>query len=374
MGHLILSTAIGGFGAHPGAAGDARLLVSVAHYRRLLTAADTAGLTFVLLDDGRAVVGERPAPQLDPLAVFARLAFETHHIGLAAAVPTTYSEPFHVSRELATLDFVSSGRAAWSVTTTAGDEAAANYGRDRAPSDTERRSRAHEFVAVSRKLWDSWEDNAVIADRERGLYVDPSKLHHIDHVGPHFQVRGPQITYRPPQGHIVVIQDDAGDPAVTPSAHVGDVLLVHQPTPETARAAAEAYRAAAYSAGREIRVLQRVLVILGATASEAQARAAALDAAAGDLHAPNALRLVGTAAETADELERWFHAGAADGFHLLPATIPGDVEAIISQLAPALRERGLLDPNPSGTLREQLGLPRPDSQFADAPSEAFTAY
>jgi N-acetyl-S-(2-succino)cysteine monooxygenase len=199
---LILSVAIGGFGAHPGADGDAQALVSVANYRRLVQAAEAARLDFVLLDDSRALPSGRAFGRLDPLAVLSRLAPETRNIGLALAKPTTYSEPFHVSRELATLDFVSGGRAAWSVTTTASDAEARNFGEERARPASLRRAIAEEFVEVSRKLWDSWEDDAVIADRERGLYLDPHKLHHINHAGAHFQIRGPQITYRPPQGHV----------------------------------------------------------------------------------------------------------------------------------------------------------------------------
>jgi alkanesulfonate monooxygenase SsuD/methylene tetrahydromethanopterin reductase-like flavin-dependent oxidoreductase (luciferase family) len=372
---LILSAAISGFGAHPGATGDARDLVSVAHYRRLVRAAAAGQLDFVLLDDARAIPAGRIVGRLDALSVLARLAPETPQIGLAIGVPTTYSEPFHVSRELATLDFVSGGRAAWSVTTTPSTQEAANFGRDQAPPANARRARAEEFVEVSRKLWDSWEDDAVIADRASGRYLDPAKLHHINHVGPHFQVRGPQITYRPPQGHVVVIQDDQGDPAVVPSAALADVLILHHETLAEAQAAYAQHQGVAAAAGRTVRVLQRILPILGATEVLASVRAAELDAAAGGVPTPHALRLVGTPAQVAEQLADWFAAGAADGFHLLPATLPEGLEVITGELVPELQRRGLFRSAYAGTtLRDQLDLPRPLSQYAGTTSEAFTAY
>jgi alkanesulfonate monooxygenase SsuD/methylene tetrahydromethanopterin reductase-like flavin-dependent oxidoreductase (luciferase family) len=276
---------------------------------------------------------------------------------------------------LATLDFVSGGRAAWSVTTTATDLETANYSREHAPPADERRSVAEEFVEVSRKLWDSWEDDAVITDRDLGLYIDPHKLHHINHVGPHFKIRGPQITYRPPQGHVVVIQEQQHDPAVVPSAAVGDVLILHHETLEAARVAYAALQQEALAAGREVRILQSVLLILGANEAEAQARATQLDAAARGATPPPALRIVGTAAQVADLLATWFTAGAADGFHLLPATLPEDLEALTRDLVPELQRRGLFRTAYTGqTLRENLGLSRPLSQYAGAPSEAHTAY
>ncbi len=370
---LILSASIDGFGALPGVSGDPRDLVSVAHYRRLVQAAEAGLLDFVLLDDARALPEERRAGRLDALSALARLAPETRHVGLAISVPTTYSEPFHASRELATLDFVSGGRAAWNVTTTASDQEAANYGRASAPPAGERRARAEEFVEVSRKLWDSWEDDAVIADRERGLYLDPGKLHHINHAGAHFQIRGPQITYRPPQGHIVVIQSDQDDPAVVPSPELADVLILHHPTLDQAQTAYARAQAQAASAGRTVRVLQRVLPILAAT--EAAARERAARPAAGGAAQPRALRLVGTAEQVADELARWFNSHGADGFHLLPATLPSGLEELTGALVPELQRRGLFRSAYAGrTLREHLGLPRPASQYAGAGSEAFTAY
>lgn len=373
---LILSVSISGFGAHPGATGAAQRLTTVDHYRQLIQAAERGRFDFVLLDDARATPQDRSFGRLDALSVLSRLAPETQRIGLALSKPTTYSEPFHVSREVATLDFISGGRAAWNPTTIASDAEARNFGHDTALPAEQRRALGTEFVEVSRKLWDSWEDDAVIADRERGLYIDPHKLHHINHVGEFFRIRGPQITYRPPQGNLVVIQVDHGDAGEPLSATVADLLILHHPTREAARQAYLEHTAAAATAGRTIRMLQRILPILGASEAQAHERAAALDEAAPPASAaPYALRFVGTPVQLADQLEDWFRAGAADGFHLLPDVLPDGLDALVATLAPELQRRGLLRREYAGrTLREHLRLPRPLSQYAGAPSEAHTAY
>jgi alkanesulfonate monooxygenase SsuD/methylene tetrahydromethanopterin reductase-like flavin-dependent oxidoreductase (luciferase family) len=378
-GTLILSASITGFGGHPGAPRQPQRLIELDHYRRLVQTAERAGLDFVLLHDQRAAPDDRSFGRLDALSVLSRLAPETSRVGLAVSRPTTYSEPFTVSRELATLDFVSGGRAAWNATTSATDAEARNYGHEQAPEADERRAIAEEYVEVSRKLWDSWEDDAVITDRARGLYLDPNKLHHINHVGRHFKIRGPQITYRPPQGHVVVVQVDQGDPGEPLSPEVADVLILHHETLEAARLAYARLQEQAAAAGREIRVLQSILPILGATQELAWARAAELDAAAalrnGSAFWPRAGRAVGTPQQVADLLERWFAAGAADGFHLLPAVLPDGLEQLASELVPELQRRGLFRTAYTGrTLREHLGLPRPVSQYAGVPSEAHTAY
>lgn len=373
---FILSAAITGFGFHPGAPHDRpQRLIDVDQYRQLIGTAERGLLDFVLLHDERALPADRSYGRLDALSIAARLAPETTHIGLAISKPTTYSEPFTVSRELATLDFISGGRAAWHVTTAASDAEAQNFGADHALDPDERRSIAAEYIDVSRKLWDSWEDDAVIVDRERGLYIDPRKLHHINHAGRHFKIRGPQITYRPPQGHVVTVAIDQGDAGAPLSAASADVLALHHATLEEAQRAYAAHQAEAAAVGRDIRIVQIILPIAGATAEEAQARAAALDAASPAAPGPRALRIVGAPAQIADQLAAWFAAGAADGFHLLPAVLPDDLPLLIDGLVPELQRRGLFRTAYAGrTLRDHLRLTRPISQYAGAPSEAHTAY
>ncbi len=374
-GHLILSASIAGFGHHPAATGDARHLIQVDYYRGLLRAAERARLDFVLLADARALPEDHSYGRLDALAVLSRLAPETRHVGLAVSKPTTYSEPFHVSREVATLDFVSGGRAAWYPGTIASVAEARNFGHDQPVPAEERCAIGEEFVAVSRKLWDSWEDGAVIVDRQRGLYLDPHKLHHIDHAGRYFRIRGPQITYRPPQGHVVVIQGASDDEGDTPSTTTADVLILSDTTLASARDAYLRHQAQAVAVRRTVRILQRVMPILGTTVAAAQARAAALDACATNAAQPRGLRLVGDPTHVADTLEHWFRSGATDGFHLLPATLPASLDECVEHLVPELRRRGVFRTEYTGqTLREHLRLPRPASQFAGAPDEAHTAY
>lgn len=362
---LILSASISGFGAHPGATGHAHRLIEVAYYRDLLHTAERGLLDFVLLHDERALPENATFGRLDALSVLSRLAPETSSIGLAVSKPTTYSEPFTVSRELATLDFVSGGRAAWNATTSATDAEAQNFGSDHAPDANERRAIATEFVEVSRELWDSWEDDAVISDRERGVYLDPTKLHHINHVGARFKIRGPQITYRPPQGHVVVIQVDDGDAGTPLDVTVADVLVLYHATLDDAQRAYAHFQGEAVAAGREVRILQSILPILGASEAAARARADELDAAPSNGVAPRATRIVGTAAQVADQLEHWFRAGAVDGFHFLPAVLPDRLTELTNDLLPELQRRGLFRTAYTGrTLRDHLGLSRPISQYA----------
>ncbi|MBX3014775.1 MAG: LLM class flavin-dependent oxidoreductase [Caldilineaceae bacterium] len=367
---LIISAAIAGFGFHPGAPHtQAARLTQVAYYRQLLQAAEQGLLDFVLLQDGRSLPADLSLGRLDALSLLSRLAPETQRIGLAVSKPTTYSEPFTVSRELATLDFVSGGRAAWQPTTNATDLEAFNYSRPHAPNAEQRRAMATEFVEVSRKLWDSWEDDAVIADRERGLYLDPAKLHHINHVGEHFRIRGPQITYRPPQGHVVVVQVDEGDAGAPLSPLVADVLVLHHTTLHAAQRAYARLHDQAATAGRTVRILQSILPVLGETEAFAQQRAAQLDAVAagrnGKAVTPYAQRFVGTPQQFADFAQQWVEAGAADGFHLLPAVLPDGLYELTHKVVPELQARGIFRHAYAGpTLREQLGLPRPTSQYA----------
>ena len=367
---LILSAAIAGFGYHPGAPiTQPQRLVHVDYYRQLVQTAQRGLLDFVLLADGRAVPADYAFGRLDALSVFSRLAPETQNIGLAVSKPTTYSEPFTVSRELATLDFVSGGRAAWQATTNASEAEALNYSRPHAPTADKRQAIATEVVEVSRKLWDSWEDDAIITDRARGYYLDPAKLHHIHHLGDHFKIRGPQITYRPPQGHVVVVQVDEGDAGAPLSAAVADVLVLHHATLDEARRAYARVQDQATTVGRTVRILQSILPVLGETEQLARQRAAQLEAVAasrnGKAVKPHAHRFVGTPQQLADLVQQWFAAEAVDGFHLLPAVLPDGLSELTHKLVPELQARGLFRQAYTGrTLRDQLGLPRPISQYA----------
>jgi alkanesulfonate monooxygenase SsuD/methylene tetrahydromethanopterin reductase-like flavin-dependent oxidoreductase (luciferase family) len=364
--HLILSAAIFGGGYYP----STRQSFGLEHYRHVVQIAESGLLDFVFLHDERGFSETNPVARVDALSVLSRLAPETKHVGLVVSVPTTHSEPFNVSRELATLDFVSGGRAGWNATTIPSQAEAQNFGRKQPLAEGERREVAEEFVEVSRKLWDSWEDDAVITDLERGFYLDPEKLHHINHVGRHFKIRGPQLTYRPPQGQVVVVQVEQDDKGVPLSPAVADVLVLRDETFEIAKGRYRELHLEAQKLGRELRVLQTVLPILADTEADAKRLAQEWEKNASQTKVN---RLIGTPSQVADTLEHWFKEGAADGFHFLPSVLPEGLETITRGLVPELQQRGLFRTSYAGkTLREHLHLSRPLSRYA-APAKSPTS-
>ncbi len=189
--------------------------------------AERAGLDFVSLDDGFDPAPDRP----DALLVMARLAPATTSIGLVATVTTTHTEPFHVSKNVATLDHVSGGRAGWRVAVSTTDEAARRFGRKGVQSLDELYAEADDAIEVVSRLWDSWEDDAVIRDRPTGRYLDRGKVHYINFEGPFFSVRGPSITPRSPQGQPLVFVDARDEASRALAARRADVVLVDAPEP-----------------------------------------------------------------------------------------------------------------------------------------------
>lgn len=318
-----------------------------AHFVALARLAERGGLGFVTLGDSFA------RPGLDALAVLARVAPATERIGLVPAVTTTHTEPFHVSTAVATLDWVSHGRAGWSVEVSTTEADAALFGRRGAAPPAEVWREAGEVADAAARLWDSWEDDAEIRDRASGRFIDRDKLHHVDFAGSSFSVRGPSIVPRPPQGRPVVVvevtaagEDAAAltDPVVgeVAAAHA-DVALVRAEDPGTAGAARAELRARARGHGRD----PGHLLVLAALPV--------------DLESP------ADAAGIAELLGDWHAAGAADGFHLRPADPARDLALLVDGTVPVLRHRGLLRRfDPGATLREHLGLPRPASRYAPA--------
>lgn len=340
-------------------------------YRRAVQIAAAGLLDFVLLRDARALLSNAPAGRLDALSVAARLAPEVAHIGLVVGKQTTSSEPFTVSRELATLDLVSGGRAGWFVQTLQSTAEAQNYGTQELSSLEARSAQSDEYVAVSRKLWDSWEDDAVVVDRARGWYLNPHKLHHIDHRGQHFQIRGPSITYRPPQGHVVVMQSDEDSADIVAAAANADVIIQHNRGLVAAQQAYAAQQTIAAAHGRTVRILQRVVIVCADTTADAYARSAQVDAAVGK----RAQVMSGTAEQVADQLGLWFNANACDGYVLENAGPSDDYAHVIDAVIPVLQRRGLFHQAYHGTtLREHLGLKRPANPYTGSASEAHIAY
>ncbi|WP_377273825.1 LLM class flavin-dependent oxidoreductase [Peterkaempfera sp. SMS 1(5)a] len=374
---LHLSAALDSAGHHPAArhtAGvDPAELYTAPYWTALVRLAEQGTLDFVTLGDSFAPPEDRDnrvRGRLDALATFARVAPETSGIGLVPTVTTTHTEPFHSSISLATLDYVSEGRAGWLVDVSTTEAEARAIGRREAAAPPELWSEAADATEVAARLWDSWEDDAEIRDTATGRFIDRDKLHYIDFDGPHFSVRGPSIVPRPPQGRLpIVVALDPADPDErwALAAAYADVVLLGALHPEAARAAREVVRRRAAEAGRDpgtVRVLVRIAVTLADTAEAARSRAAELDALA-PADQTGTVSFTGTPDGLADLLTEW--QDAADGFHLLPSVLPADLAAIVDGLVPILRNRGLFRPAYTGrTLREHLVLSRPANRYAAA--------
>ncbi|MBW0254281.1 LLM class flavin-dependent oxidoreductase [Cellulomonas sp. PS-H5] len=363
---LLTGLDVDGAGAHPAAAALSGLapadLVSGARLARAVRHAEHAGLTFVTFADAAlaAVPGDPTRARLDAVTRAAFVARTTTAIGLVPEVPTTYPEPFHVATQLASLDLAGSGRSGWLAAVTPGDAAPAAYGR--APvADLGREAR--DVVQVVRDLWDSWEDDAVIRDVATGRYVDRDRIHRVDFAGESFSVVGPLITPRPPQGQPVVLAR-AGDVAGPgrDGERLVDVVLVGGPDAAGARAAAQA----AADADPGARAVVEVQVVLDAGGRTAADRLAELDAAG--LWAPGtALRHVGTAAGLHALLAELADDPAVAGVRLLAAALDADLPVLARDVLPALRaDRRAAAPRAGATLRDHLGLARPENRFAGA--------
>ncbi|MFF8812720.1 LLM class flavin-dependent oxidoreductase [Streptomyces pactum] len=336
------------------------------HWTALATLAEQGALDFVTLDDSLAPPPEGHPGRPDAVAVLARVAPDTHRIGLVPTVTTTHTEPFHVSSALATLDFVSEGRAGWLAEVSTTEAEARAIGRRPVAPPAELWAEAADAAEVAARLWDSWEDDAEIRDAATGRFIDRDRLHHIDFHGRYFSVRGPAIVPRPPQGRppVAVVWDPAGPPARrTFAARHADIVLLAADDPDRARTALRELRDRAAAAGREPaqpRVLLRVAIALtGPDGSGHPGRPVA-----GRPAGAPALRHTGTPGELAGRLADWREATGADGFHLLPADPVADLGAVVRHLVPALRARGLFRTGYTGrTLRDHLGLPRPANRY-----------
>jgi FMN-dependent oxidoreductase (nitrilotriacetate monooxygenase family) len=358
--------------------------------------------------------------RLEPLTMLAALAMSTSRIGLGATASTTYSDPFTVARAFASLDHISNGRAAWNAVTTANAVSAANFGRTH-PDHAQRYAVAEEFIGVVRGLWDCWADDALVADRATGQYLDANKIRTLDHDGTFFRVQGPLNITRSPQGQPVILQAGGSAAGQMLAARSADVVFsVVQDRAESQRQYAELKRLVA-SCGRrpeDVTLLPGVMPVVGRTDREAYDKlhelqsfvdasnalallsdrlgtdmsGYALDAPIPDLPVPDSYHsfaqvmlakarrenmtlrdlynltaaarghwvLCGSAETIADTLEAWFRSEAADGFNIMPPYFPGGFDDFIDGVVPLLQERGLFRADYTGmTLRDHLGLARP---------------
>jgi alkanesulfonate monooxygenase SsuD/methylene tetrahydromethanopterin reductase-like flavin-dependent oxidoreductase (luciferase family) len=378
-----LSVALDGAGWHPAAWREPRArpaeLFTGRYWTDVIAEAERGLLDFVTIEDGLTLQStrtDRVAGRLDAVLIAARVAPLTRHIGLIPTVVVTHTEPFHISKAIATLDYVSNGRAGVRVRVSASPDEAAHFGRRVFPrialadrDDPAARQlvtglfdEAADYVEVVRRLWDSWEDDAEIRDVATGRFVDRGKLHYIDFSGDYFSVKGPSITPRPPQGQPVVGALAHGDPAYALIGSVADIGFV---TPGDAGHAAEIVAGIrAVSRARDPILLGDLVVFLGPSVAAAADRKARLDELAGYVYTSDATVFTGTPAQLASLLIDWQRAGLS-GFRLRPGGIPGDLEAITRDLVPELQRRGAFRTSyQAGTLRGLLGLSRPASRYA----------
>lgn len=394
---------------------DPTAATRVEHYVHLARTAERGKFDSVFLADSpslRAEVGDRPAAALDPVVLLTALATATSRIGLIATASTTYNEPYNLARQFASLDHISGGRAGWNVVTNTTAAAARNFNLDELPPHAERYRRATEFVDVTRKLWDSWEDDAEVGDKT-GVWADPAKIHRIAHRGEHFSVEGPLNVPRPPQGHPLLVQAGSSEAGKELAARYADAVFTAQQTLDEAKAFYADVKQRALQHGREpetIKILPGLVPVVGSTVAEARQKEDALtqrivhgyalqrlsstlgiELTEDDLDRPlpedlpgeehieagkSRYTLVvelarrenltvrelihrlgggrghrtrsGTPEQIADTIEHWFNAGAADGFNIMPAVLPSGLEDFVDHVVPLLRARGLLREEYSG--------------------------
>jgi len=394
---LHLAVALDGAGWHPAAwrepDAQPRRLFTAGYWTELAQQAERGLLDFLTLEDGLGLQSDdhfradartdRVRGRLDAVLIAARVAPATRHIGFVPTAITTHTEPFHLSKAIATLDYVSTGRAGIRVQVGARAGTAAHFGRREIPplpADrrddpevkrliTEHFDEAADYVEVLRRLWDSWDDDAEIRDVATGRFIDRDKLHYIDFEGRWFSVKGPSITPRPPQGQPVVAALGHASVPYQLIARSADVGFVTPRDATHAAAIVAEIRAAQADAGRAaetVHIFGDLVVFLDESKAAADARRQHLDEQAGTGYRSDARIFTGTAVGLADLLQEWQAAGLS-GFRLRPAALPHDLAQITDRLVPELRRRCLFRARyEAGTLRGLLGLSRPANRYAAA--------
>lgn len=394
---LHLAVALDGTGWHPAAwrepVARPRELLSAAYWTDLVTEAERGLLDFVTIEDALGLQSssftepdgrtDQVRGRLDAVLIAARVAPLTRHIGVVPTVVTTHTEPFHISKAIATLDYVSTGRAGLRVQITPRRNEAAHFGRRTFPPfrmDDYNTPAVQEVVAdafdetadyveVVRRLWDSWEDDAEIRDVATGRFIDRDKLHYIDFEGRHFSVKGPSITPRPPQGQPIVSALAHATIPYRLVARAADIGYVTPHDADQALAIVEEIRAEQTAAGRAhetLHVFGDLVVFLDDDPAEAAARRERLDALAGHPYTSDARIFTGTPTQLADLLQELQSSGLS-GFRLRPAVVGHDLPAITRGLVPELQRRHLFRRvYEADTLRGLLGLPRPANRYAAA--------
>ena len=379
------------------------------------------------LDGGspwRPSAGRQVFPE--PATLIAALAPMTSHVGLVATATTTYSDPYTIARRFSTIDHISGGRAGWNLVTSQIEDEAGNFGFDRHPDHGHRYERAEEFFDVCAGLWDSFGDAAFPRDKQSGVFLDPAQAHILNHAGEFFRVRGPLNLPRCPQGRPVIAQAGSSEPGRALASRIADMIFTAQSVLSEGQAFYREIKARAAAHGRNpdhVKVMPGFMPIVGRTDAQAQDRygllqeliddatalrllarltgdldihAYPLDGPLPDLPPSNAARarqehlvakarrenltvrqvarylgtslghqmVVGSPATIADTMQEWLEAGAADGFTLLSPFYPRPLDEFVDLVVPELQRRGIYRTAYEGrTLRENLGVPQPQSRF-----------
>ena len=419
---------------HPLAEADAGH--NIEHYRHLAQEAERGLFDLVFVADSPAGWDGDRDPEIrsrvshsahfEPVTLWAALSQVTEHLGFVATASTTYEDPYLLARKFASLDHISKGRAAWNVVTT-GADVSKNFSIPGHPAHANRYERAEEFVDLVLDLWDSYEDDALVIDKESGIFLDPSKVHAINHRGQVFTVAGPLNVARSPQGRPVVVQAGASEPGRQLAARTAEAIFTANQTLADAQAFYSDLKGRLPAFGRraeDLVIMPGIFPVLGGTEAEAKANydqiqslvhpviawsilkqyyvgvdlsGYSLDDKAPPLPQDTELNksrlklvsdlaarglslrelylslatarghrtVVGTPEQVADAIEEWFTQGAADGFNIMPPVLPTALTDFVDQVVPILQKRGLYRTSYAGrTLRENLGLERPANRFA----------
>jgi FMN-dependent oxidoreductase (nitrilotriacetate monooxygenase family) len=429
---------------HPRAQADAG--INFQHYVEIARTAERAKFDMVFLADNVCVrdasmeAVSRSAQYIanfEPITLLSALAPLTTNIGLVATASTSYNEPFHVARKFASLDHLSGGRAGWNLVTSGQEAEAKNFSRDKHYLHGERYDRAREFAQVVVGLWDSWDDDAFIRDKETGQFFHPDKLHALNHKGENFSVRGPLNVPRTPQGRPVIVQAGGSDDMIAVAAEFAEVIFCAPLTLEVAQKFYANLKGRVAGYGRspdQVKIMPGLSAIVGRTEAEAQERYEYLQSLIHPIVAREILSLVlgsvdlsaypldgpmpenlplsnasqstfqnvtemarrenltmrqvamrvagargksvikGSPQQVADHMEQWFREGGCDGFNLMPPVLPGGLDDFVELVVPELQRRGLFRTEYEGrTLRENLGLERPVSRYATPAATSATS-
>jgi FMN-dependent oxidoreductase (nitrilotriacetate monooxygenase family) len=386
--------------------------------------ADSAAVSLAGTPDSRGRMGK--VVKFEPMTILSALAAVTRHLGLVATSTTTFNEPYTLARQFASLDQISGGRSGWNLVTSNNEGDALNYSLDKHPAHADRYERAIEFAEVVNGLWDSWDEDAFLRDKDSGVFFDTAKVHALNHKGKHFQVRGPLNVARSPQGRPILVQAGASGTGRDVAARLAELVFTAQTTFQQGKEFYDDVRARLPRFGRapeEVLVMPGFYPVVAPTEAEAREKfdflqslihpsvgIAILEHTIG-VHGLDKLPLdgpvpempdtngplsrqrllleqarrdkltlwqlclanagprghvlsIGTPAQVADEMEHWFRNGAADGFNVMPAWLPGSLDDFVDLVIPELQRRGLFRTNyEATTLRGNLGLPVPVSRF-----------